>query len=61
MPLRGYDEASALTWTIETTARMHQLTYESHKSSLDIMVVDRGEEILGVWLLDHQGEGRCND
>ena len=47
-----------MIWTIETTARMHQLTDQSHKSSLDMIVMDRGEEVLGVWLLDRQGEGK---
>ena len=39
---------------------MTQLTNNSHKSSLDILVLDRGEEFLGVWLLDHNGEGRLS-
>lgn len=57
LPPRAYEEASACSWPLSATRRMKQLTEDSHTSSLDILVIDRGEEVLGVWLLDHQGEG----
>merc|ERR1711974_67735 len=57
LPPRAYEEASAYSWPLSATMRMKQLTDDSHKCSLDILVIDRGEEVLGVWLLDHRGEG----
>ena len=40
---------------------MLQLTEGSHKASLNVIVMDRGEEILGVWLIEQQGEGTFSD
>ena len=37
---------------------MLQLTEDSHKVSLNVIVMDRGEEVLGVWLIEHQEEGK---
>ena len=55
LPPGAYEEAK--TWSREATARMLELTKDSHKVSLNVIVMDRGEEVLGVWLIDRQGEG----
>ena len=58
LPPKAYDEASTCSWSSAAKRRMLQLTHNSHKSSLDIIVMDRGEEVVGVWLMDHQGAGQ---
>ena len=60
LPPHAYDEAEACFWSSAATGRMRQLTDNSHKSSLAICVMERGEDVLGVWLMDHQGEGKSS-
>ena len=39
------------------TNRLLQLTKDSHRASLEAVVISREQDCLSLWLLNHQKEG----
>ena len=51
------DEAQSVHWSGYSTRRVLELTCESHLRSLVAVITNRKKDKMGIWLLDHKGQG----
>ena len=51
------DEAQSVHWSGYPTRRVLELTCESHLRSLVAVITNRKKDKMGIWLLDHRGQG----